>query len=282
MDRSRRPTFGSVFAHEGEAARERVDPCEEQRLEERLILADRLASVGTLAAGVAHEINNPLAAVIANLAVLESELDRVAAAIAVEPADRAEASAALASLRAIAHETQEGAGRVRDIVERLKMVARRDARSDGASELSEVLESALTVVGAEIRARARLVRRIEPLPAVAGSEPQLGQVFVNLLSNAAQAIEAGAPEANEITVAAYRGTGGTVVVEVRDTGCGIAPAAMARLFDPFFTTKPVGTGTGLGLAVCIGILESLGGRIDVESEVGRGSVFRVTLPAARG
>lgn len=279
MERLRRPTIRSLLVDDG-AAEPPVDASEEQRLHERLILADRLASVGTLAAGVAHEINNPLAAVIANLACLEAELDRAAAVLAAEPVDRDAAQAAIASLRTMVAESQEGAQRVSSIVDRLKMVARREVRSDGASELAEVLESALTVVGSEIRRRARVVRRFEPVPRVAGNEPQLGQVFVNLLSNAAQAIEEGSPDRNEIRVSIFPGEGDVAVVEIGDTGCGIPPASMARLFDPFFTTKPVGTGTGLGLSICQGIVESLGGRIDVQSEVGKGSVFRVSLPAA--
>jgi CheY-like chemotaxis protein len=132
----------------------------------------------------------------------------------------------------------------------------------------------------EIRHRARLVKDYGEVPVVDGNESRLGQVFLNLLLNAAHAIAEGETERNEIRVRTRADGAGKVVVEVRDTGRGISPEIRARIFDPFFTTKAAGEGTGLGLWICQGILATLGGQIAVESEEGRGSVFRVTLPAA--
>lgn len=257
------------------------DVSEAKRMQERLLLADRLASVGTLAAGAAHEINNPLAALIASLACILDEIDRLENRLQQGPVGEAEVLSSVASVREIVLEADEAAQRVRRIVEDLKKVSRRETTAaNRVFDLRDVLESALSVVGNDVRRRARLVRQCESTPPVVGNEAQLGQVFVNLLLNAAQAIPEGAPNDNAVTVATRTDDDGSAIVEVRDTGTGIPPEAIQRLFDPFYTTKPVGTGTGLGLSVCHGIVTSLGGRIEVESKVGRGSVFRVVLPPA--
>jgi CheY-like chemotaxis protein len=143
-----------------------------------------------------------------------------------------------------------------------------------------VLDSSINIAWNEIRHRARLVKDYGDTPMVEGNESRLGQVFLNLLLNAAHAIPEGETERNEIRVSTRTDAGGRAVVEVRDSGMGIPPEIRERIFDPFFTTKPASEGTGLGLWICSGILAALGGEVRVDSEIGRGSTFRVTLPPA--
>jgi PAS domain S-box-containing protein len=240
------------------------DITERRRAQTRIALADRLASVGTLAAGVAHEINNPLSYVIANLAFIADEIS---------------SHPALEGLADVVAEAQEGAARVRDVVRDLRTFARGDENRRGAADVRRVVESAVSIVWSQIRHSARLVVDVGALPPVQASESRLGQVLVNLLANAAQAIRPGAADANEIRVAGHIDSTGRVVIEVSDTGCGIPADDLNRVFDPFFTTKPIGVGTGLGLSVCQGIVAELQGEIAVESTVGKGSTFRVALPA---
>jgi PAS domain S-box-containing protein len=232
--------------------------------------AQRLASVGTLAAGVAHEINNPLTYVASNLAFVGDLLSRLRGT----HADVAEAESAV-------REAIEGARRVRNIVRDLKFVSRAPDDQRVEVDLHAEIRTALNLAQSEIRHRARLVTRLEPVPAVLSAEGQLGQVFVNLLVNAAQAIPEGRPSENEVRVVARTDARGWAVVEVSDTGAGIPAAVRPRIFEPFFTTKPVGTGTGLGLSICHGIVTSLGGDVEVESAAERGTTFRVRLPPAQ-
>lgn len=240
------------------------DLTERRRLQARVALTDHLASLGTLAAGVAHEINNPLSYVIANLTYLAEE-------VAARPE--------LESLVEVVRETEEGANRMRDIVRDLRTFSRGDEQPRGPVDLRRVIDSSVNIVWTQIRYAARLRKEIEDLPPVQGSQARLGQVFVNLLANAAQAIAPGAAADNEIAIRAFTDHD-RVVVEVSDTGCGIPPENAKRIFDPFFTTKPVGVGTGLGLAVCQGIVTDLGGELSVESSVGKGATFRVVFPIA--
>jgi len=143
-----------------------------------------------------------------------------------------------------------------------------------------VLEATLQMTGLEIRDRATLVREYADVPPVAAMESQLGQVFLNLVINAVQALPESDPEHNELRLVTYTTPSGAACVEVRDTGSGMSPATLDHIFDPFFTTKPPGIGTGLGLSICQGIVTAMGGTISVESQLGHGSVFRVTIPAA--
>ena len=242
-----------------------------QSTQKQLLLADRLAAIGQLAAGVGHEINNPLAYVVGNLRFIQEELLRLQGP--GEDPERQELMDALA-------EAREGAERVRLIVQDLKSVAREDDVALGPVDLAAVVRTATKIAGSELRPRARVVVACEGLPRVQGNVLRLGQVFLNLLINAAHAIAPGQPEENEVRVEARPGEPGHVTVEVRDTGSGIPPENLTRIFEPFFTTKPVGVGSGLGLSVCRGIITSLGGRIEVESELGRGTCFRVILLVA--
>ena len=236
--------------------------------------ASRLASLGTLAAGVAHEINNPLAYVATNVAWAREALGAAGLPLAVgaQPADE---------LREALDEAKQGAERVRDVVRSLRLFARPPTPRRVPNDVEQELRSAVHLASNEIRHRARLVLETAAVPPVLAGEHELGQVFTNLLVNAAQAIPPGHASEHVIRVRVREAPPGTVVVEVSDTGEGIPPEALDRIFEPFYTTKPVGSGTGLGLAVCRGIATRAGGRIDVESEAGKGSCFRVTLPAGR-
>jgi signal transduction histidine kinase/CheY-like chemotaxis protein len=245
------------------------DITETNRLRQRLAIADRMASLGTLAAGVAHEINNPLTSVIANVELaLESAVARQASPD--EPQDTTEIVEEL-------RDALDAADRVRLIVKDLKVFSRADERANERVDLARVLDSTLRMVANEIRHRAKLVTLYEAVPTVDAHESRLGQVFLNLLVNAAQAIPEGDAENNEIRVT-VRAEKGNVVVEIRDTGAGIDPARIGRIFEPFVTTKPIGVGTGLGLPICRTIIDSFGGDISLTSEVGRGTTFRVSLP----
>ena len=242
------------------------DVTDRKRLEAQLMLADRMASVGTLAAGVAHEINNPLAFILANVEFALAELR----AAAVEP---------LEVLRALG-EARDGGLRVREIVRDLKAFSRADAEGSERIDLRRVLQSALGLAQNEIRHRARLEVDVGDIPCVMGSEHRLGQVFLNLLINAAQSIPEGRAADNVIHATTATAPDGRALVVISDTGGGISPEVLPRIFDPFFTTKPVGVGTGLGLSICHGIVSGLGGEILVESTVGRGTTFKVLLDAA--
>ncbi len=245
---------------------------ERKRAQNQLLQADRMVSIGILAAGVAHEINNPLAYITANLRYGMDEL-RLKAGDLTEDGGT-EVSVAL-------QEAEQGADRVRRIVRDLKLFSRVAEDAPEIFDIRRCLESSLNMAASEIRHRAQLEKSFDEVPLVAADESRLGQVFLNLLINAAQAIPPAQVHANLVRVATYTDAKGRAVVEVRDSGSGIPPENLARIFDPFFTTKPLGVGTGLGLSICHGIVSSLGGEIDVESEVGKGTVFRVCLPPAQ-
>ncbi|HLL04714.1 MAG TPA: ATP-binding protein [Myxococcaceae bacterium] len=240
-----------------------------EQVNAQLRFADRLATVGRLAAGVAHEINNPLAFVLSNLTYLHEELIRDEP---LTPHQRREMLSAVA-------DAYEGAGRVRLIAQELKTLSRQDEGERSAVDMGAVVHSAVKMASMETRHRAQVVEEYQELPLVMGNPARLGQVFLNLLINAAQAIPPGSPEKHRIRVAG-RADAEHVTVEVSDTGKGIAPEMLERIFDPFFTTKPAGEGTGLGLSISHSIITSLGGTIDVESQMGQGTTFRVTLPLA--
>jgi PAS domain S-box-containing protein len=247
------------------------DVSERKRMEARLLLADRMSSVGTLAAGVAHEINNPLAFIRANLAYLADTLEPFLGRL--PESERLEVSQVFA-------ETTEGARRIEVIVRDLKTFSRADDRS--ACEpvhLRSMLGFALKMVENQLRHRARVEVAVDDALWVKGNEGRLSQVFVNLLVNAAQAIAEGDASHQAVRISAER-AGGCITIAVTDSGSGMSPEVRARIFSPFFTTKQVGQGTGLGLSVSHAIITELGGEIAVESAPGQGSTFRVRLPAA--
>ena len=246
------------------------DNTDRRRLETQLRLADRLSSIGTLAAGVVHEINNPLAYVCSNISFLQKELEQPE----VSPE-------ALPELREVLAETQEGLGRVRTIVQDVKTFARSDEAQSGPVDVHQAIEGALRLVRKELQYRAQVERELEPVPAVLGNQGRVGQVLVNLLVNALQAFPQADPERNRVIVSTHSTSPDTVVIEVEDNGPGMSPEVRQHLFDPFFTTKPAGEGSGLGLSICQSIVQSMGGKIEVESVQGQGSLFRVVLPAAQ-
>jgi two-component system, NtrC family, sensor kinase len=260
---------------DGEPARVTVmfrDVTERARMQIQLLETERLASFGLLAAGVAHEVNNPLAYVLLNLERIEKGLRRLADGAPLD----------------IARELLDGVGlcleggrRVQQIVSDLRRFSRADAREPNLPiDVRRVLDFAIDMAGHEVHKRARVVREFDEVPLVSASENRLIQVFLNLLVNAAHAIGEGAPTENEIRAVTKTDEHGRALIEIYDTGEGMAPTVMQRIFEPFYTTKPAGVGTGLGLAICRDIAASLGGDIAVESEPGRGTVFRVLLPAA--
>ncbi|MBK9518639.1 MAG: DUF3365 domain-containing protein [Anaeromyxobacter sp.] len=238
-----------------------------KRLEDQLDRVDRLAALGTLAAGVAHELNGPLACAGSNLGHATWLLG--ATPLAATPAG-AEALAALA-------DAGEGVRRAALIVRDLRTFSRPDERL-GPVSVRAAVEAALSLARPMLAQRAELRIELQDVPLVVASHDRLVQVFLNLLVNAAQALPAERERRDQIRVATLSDHLGGVAVEVSDTGVGIAPHDLARLFDPFFTTKPPGQGTGLGLSVSHGIVTRLGGRIEVDSAVGRGTTFRVVLP----
>ncbi|HET9553954.1 MAG TPA: ATP-binding protein [Anaeromyxobacteraceae bacterium] len=248
--------------------RRRREAQERAALEKRLAQADRLGSLGTLAAGVAHEINNPLTYVRANLELL----GEVLAGLALPPEVAAEVGDALADART-------GADRIRHVVQGLQaFVTPRDA-GGGPVALPDVVDRAAALVMNELRHRARFEREDAASPPVRGEAGRLVQLVVNLLMNAIQAIPAGQGDAHAIRVTT-RAEAGLAVLEVRDTGRGMPPEVLPRVFDPFFTTRDPGAGSGLGLPVCHAIASAHGGDIELESEPGRGTLVRVKLPAA--
>lgn len=220
---------------------------------------------------MAHEINNPLAYVITNLSLMLEELRTGSGDLM---------PAQIAEWREMAAEAQLGADRIRKIVRGLKTLSRVDDERRTVVDIHALLELSINMTFNEIRHRARLVKDYGKIPLVEADDARLGQVFINLLINAAQAVPEGAGTANEIRIVTSTDPSGQAIIEVRDTGVGIPEAHLGRIFDPFFTTKPVGVGTGLGLSICHSIVTALSGEITVSSQEGRGTTFRVALPAA--
>jgi PAS domain S-box-containing protein len=243
------------------------DVTERRGLEARLVQADRLAALGTMAAGVAHEINNPLAYVMLNLDWVAGKLSEGA----TDPA-------AIAGMKEMLREARHGVSRVAAIVNDLRSFSRSDGESRHAVDLAEVVRSAIRIAEHEIRPRAQVTTSFEPAPPVWANEGRVEQVVLNLLLNAAQAMPEAGAATNEIRVSVRADGAGHAILEVSDNAAGIAPEILSRIFDPFFTTKAPGVGTGLGLSICHGIVTSFGGQITVHSEANVGTTFRVSLP----
>lgn len=238
-----------------------VDITEDTRLKMSLAQANGLAAVGTLAAGAAHEINSPLAAVLAGLDHLASKL-----------ADHPERAALLP----IVAEARSGAVRVREVSRTLGSFARVEGRA--LVDVKEVLEASLRIVGGELFDRARLVRTYEPVPAVLANEAQLGQVFVTLLLHAARSLPVGRAQDNAVEVLTATARDGSAIVQIRDSGPGLTEEGVAHLFHPFVVDNL--RGEALGLALCKSIVTSAGGEIAVDGRVGIGTTFRLRFPAA--
>nr|WP_216669266.1 ATP-binding protein [Corallococcus exiguus] len=264
-------TLGVLF--DGVPARVTVarDFTERKHMQAQLMLGDRLASMGMLAAGIAHELNNPLSYVLSNLEFLHRALG---------PMPRPLGAEELLEYQQVLDDAREGSERMRQIVRQLKVFSRVDDAHEESVDLHRVLDSVAQMAASEIRPRARLVKQYGVVPTVRANEGKLFQVFLNLVINAAHAIPEGFTDEHEIRLISRVDDDGRVVVEVRDTGRGIAPELLRRIFDPFFTTKAPGQGTGLGLSICDTIVRALGGTIAAESTPGHGATFRVTLHVA--
>jgi PAS domain S-box-containing protein len=257
------------FEHEGKPAILGMarDVTARRQLERQLMQADRLAALGTMAAGVAHEVNNPLAYMMLNLEWIARKLPT----LEQDPG-------ALPGLMAMLGEARQGAERVSTIVRELRSFSRADGETRKNVNLPEIVQSAIKIAGHEIRHKARIVTSFESVRPVWANEARLEQVVINLLLNAAQAMPETRVPDNEIRIAVREDGEGRAVLEVFDNGAGIALDVLPRIFDPFFTTKPPGVGTGLGLSICHGIVTAHGGQIAAYSERGEGTTFRVVLP----
>src|SRR5262245_2504758 len=257
------------------------DATDEREREIGRLQSEKLASIGMLAAGVAHEINNPAAFVLANIEALTGHMRLIEDKLRDVP-DADAARATLASLlfeaNAILQESKEGMARIQRIVRDLGSFSHADEDVNVPMSVNSAVESALTMLRNELKYRARVEQDLRATRLVLASAPRLGQVFLNLISNAVQALEEADVKRNLVRVRSYD-DGDYVVVEVTDNGPGIAPEAAPRIFESFFTTKPRGMGTGLGLPISLGIVRSLGGEILVDSQPGQGATFRVRIPA---
>ena len=234
-----------------------------KRLEREIGENRRLAAIGMLAAGIAHEINNPLTYILGNVAHALSQVDSPALVEVLEDARR-------------------GAERVGTIVGDLKLLSREPDEAVGPIDLAKVIDAALGIVDSELRHRATVVRAYVDMPPVRGNEVKLMQVALNLLVNAMQAMRGGEPHRHVVRVETRVADGRWGEMVVEDDGDGIPPEQLARVFEPFFTTKPAGLGTGLGLSICQGIIDSHGGSIAIDSTVGRGTKVTVRVPLAEG
>jgi PAS domain S-box-containing protein len=245
---------------------------EKKRLREQLEVTDRLASLGTLAAGLAHEINNPLSYIVTNLYFLQEEFERHGDVLPGERADE---------WLDVVGQSLDGADRVQQIVDDLRSFYRSDDNEIGLVDVREVFESVVGLAESDLPPDAEIVRQFEEVPPVRANDSALGQVFMNILVNAIQALpQDRRGRSDRILVRTYMEDEKHVGIEISDTGEGISEEDRKHIFDPFFTTKSVDEGTGLGLSMSLNIVTSFDGEIDVESTVGEGTSFHVILPIA--
>lgn len=268
-----------------------------KRNQAQLVQSEKMAGLGQLAAGVAHEINNPVGFVMSNLQTLKkyafslkrmiseyevlldvvqkNDLEKIKSQISslIIIKNEEDLGFILEDLDNLVKESLDGAVRVRDIVKGLKSFARLDEAEMKEADINEGIESTLKIVWNEIKYKCEVVKKLSPLPAIVCYPGQLNQVFMNLIVNAAQAIE----KSGTITIESCI-KDDHIVLKFSDTGSGIKPENIEKLFNPFFTTKPVGKGTGLGLSVSYGIIEKHKGDISVESQIGVGTTFTIRLP----
>ena len=267
-----------------------------QELHGQIILNDKMASIGLLSAGIAHEINNPVAFIASNLGNMSKYIDRLNAFIAWqadmiksccgqdllekhEEYKRANKTDHIAKdIFAMNEESLEGIERIKKIVTSLKSFSRKDENVLELADLNDLVESTLTIVWNEIKYVANLNKELGDIPSIRCYPSQLNQVIMNLLVNAAHAIEKGP---GTISVKTWADDA-AVFLEISDTGCGISPENLSKIFTPFFTTKEAGKGTGLGLSICYEIVSRHNGVFSVKSDVGKGSAFTVSLPVLTG
>jgi two-component system NtrC family sensor kinase len=279
-------------ALESEKAEQRILIDKLEQAQNQLLQSEKMASIGQLAAGVAHEINNPVGFVSSNVGTLDRYLQGLFSILGAYEEAEARLGAQngqfdeVRKLKqefdyeylkddvfALIAETRDGVARVKKIVQDLKDFSHVDEAEWQLADVHQSLNSTLNVVWNELKYKAEVVKEYGELPEVECLPFQLNQVFMNLLVNAAHAI----PDRGTITLRTGTEDGG-IWLEVADTGCGIPPENLKRIFEPFFTTKPVGKGTGLGLSLSYGIVQRHHGRIEVKSEPGTGTAFRLHLP----
>lgn len=259
-----------------------------EKTQAQLLQLDKMAALGQLAAGIAHEINNPISYVSSNLGTLEKYIaslqqaldarDLRAASQPVTPAQESELAFIRQDLPNLLQESRDGIARVRKIVQDLKDFSHVDEKPDWQfADLNQCMESTLNIASNALKYKADVVRLYGQLPEVQCIASQVSQVILNLLVNAAHAIG----EARGTITVRTGGDANAVWFEVADTGNGIPPDVLPRIFEPFYTTKPVGKGTGLGLSISYGIIQKHRGRIDVQTEIGKGTTFHITLPTVQ-
>jgi two-component system NtrC family sensor kinase len=284
--------LGLLLAGEVARALERADAAERKMdLERSVMRRDKLVTIGELASGVAHEIDNPLGFVNSNIASMQEYLVEILPVLkhlaggdggpdvqaALDAAQKIDLGFILGDLPVCMQETLDGLRRVLKIVADLKNFARDDTEVKELADINQIIDGAVGILWNQIKYKAELKKDLSDLPEIPCYPSQLGQLFLNLLHNAVHAIE----HSGRITVRTSV-ENGSVVVEVEDDGCGMKPEVKDKIFDPFFTTKPRGVGTGLGLSIAQKIVKRHAGSIDVSSQEGRGTRFRVTIPLPEG
>ena len=241
-------------------------------VELQLVQMEKMASVGVLAAGIAHEVNNPLGFLISNLESLKDYANSLAKIV---PMDNPKNKTILDDLSAISAESLEGALRIKKIVSDLRTFSKQSESAVSLADINQILESTLSIVWNEIKFKIAVVKDYQAKTQILADSTQLSQVFLNLLINASQAI----PEKGTVTLSTSEDDG-NVYIKISDTGPGIAPNVLPKIFDPFFSTKK--TGSGLGLSVSYNIIKSHKGEIKAESALGKGTVFTISLPKKQG
>lgn len=241
-------------------------------VELQLVQMEKMASVGVLAAGIAHEVNNPLGFLISNL---ESLKDYTRSLAKIVPTDNPKNKTILEDLSAISAESLEGALRIKKIVSDLRTFSKQSESAVNLVDINQILESTLSIVWNEIKFKIAVVKDYQAKTKIFADSTQLSQVFLNLLINASQAI----PEKGTVTLTTCEDDN-NVYIKVSDTGPGIAPEVLPKIFDPFFSTKK--TGSGLGLSVSYNIIKSHRGQIQAESTLGKGTTFTISLPKKEG
>ncbi len=255
-----------VYAAARDVTKQREGEDARHRMQAQLLIAERMASVGRLAAGVAHEINNPLSFVIANQQLVLRALRQL-------PPDQMPEQAELVAVLA------EGTDRIRRIVVGLQSFSKAGEGHRALVKVESVADRTIELVSEELQRCCRVVRRFGDTPPVEVDEARLNEVLVNLLLNAIEAMTPGTAERSEVRVITSTDARGWVVIAIEDTGQGVPAESLSRIFDPFFTTKPPGQGAGLGLTICHNIVREMGGELTVSSPPQGGAVFRVALPA---
>ncbi|WP_239470326.1 sensor histidine kinase [Archangium violaceum] len=254
------------------------DLTEKRRLEQQSIQNDRLASVGALAAGIAHEINNPIAYVLSNLSFLEGWRDDLERQLVASPGFQSHVTDLLVEAREVISESLDGCKRIRDIVRDMRYFSHAPDESLAPVDINASLDFVLRMAQSELKGTAHLEKDYDvALPVVFANESRLSQVFLNLIINAIQAMPSGSPQRNTLRVRTAR-EGEHVRIDISDTGHGIPPEVLPKIFDPFFTTKPAGSGTGLGLSISHSLVQKMGGELRVRSEQGSGTTFSLVLP----